>query len=37
MNLVKHAIEEYKASQKEGNDFDFVYCVFDKDDHANYK
>ena len=37
MSLVKYAIDLYKNSQKEGNDFDFVFCVFDKDDHANYK
>lgn len=37
MSLVKYAIDLYKDSQKVGNDFDFVFCVFDKDDHANYK
>lgn len=37
MSLVKYAIDLYKNSQKVGNDFDFVFCVFDKDDHANYK
>ncbi len=31
-NLVKYAIEEYRKDQ----DFDHVYCVFDKDKHATY-
>lgn len=31
------AQEEYQKSQKSGNPFDKVYCVFDRDKHSTYK
>ncbi|HHT7890044.1 RloB family protein [Pasteurella multocida] len=36
MNIVEKAIEMYRISEKEGNCFDRVYCVFDKDSHCDY-
>lgn len=37
MSVVDKATEEYEKSKQEGNCFDRVYCVFDKDAHPNYQ
>ncbi len=37
MSVFRHARDRYKAEKKQGEIFDRVYCVFDKDaGHANY-
>lgn len=36
LNIVKYAEKLYKQAEKDNNPFDRVYCVFDKDTHANY-
>jgi len=35
-SIVKIAEEKYKASKRDGVTFDKVFCVFDKDSHADY-
>ena len=37
MTIIKHAKARYKEAKREGNSFDRVYCVFDKDQHATYQ
>lgn len=37
MSIVDKAIEEYEKSKQDGNCFDRVYCVFDKDAHPKYQ
>lgn len=37
MSLVNYAISKYKQACKQKSWFDRVYCVFDKDNHANYQ
>jgi len=34
VSIVKHALEAYRRA---GDDFNRVYCVFDRDGHANYQ
>jgi len=36
-SLFNRAKELYRVSKKQGNPFDRVYCVFDKDGHAKYQ
>lgn len=36
MSIIKYAKERYVATKNEGNPFERVYCVFDKDQHTNY-
>ncbi|OOF48393.1 CRISPR-associated protein [Rodentibacter genomosp. 1] len=36
MSIIKYAKERYVAAKNEGNPFERVYCVFDKDQHTNY-
>ncbi|WP_338809498.1 RloB family protein [Neisseria leonii] len=36
MSIVNYAKTRYTEAKNEGNAFDKVYCVFDKDDHTNY-
>ncbi|WP_048767772.1 RloB family protein [Oligella urethralis] len=37
MRLVQSAIKEYEQSELIGDAYDMVYCVFDKDQHVEYK
>lgn len=37
MTIIKYAKARYKEAKREGNSFDRVYCVFDKDQHATYQ
>ncbi|QLB20048.1 CRISPR-associated protein [Vespertiliibacter pulmonis] len=37
ISIVNHAKIRYREAKNERNSFDRVYCVFDKDQHANYK
>ncbi len=37
LNVVKFAEKEYQTSVSYGDAYDEVYCLFDKDTHANYK
>lgn len=37
MRIVSHAKERYEEDAAAGNAFDRVYCVFDKDTHADYE
>lgn len=36
MSVYRHAKKLYTAEKRQGEEFDRVYCVFDKDDHSNY-
>lgn len=36
VSVVRYAEKLFKASQKDNNAFDRVFCVFDKDQHGNY-
>lgn len=36
MSVFRHARDRYKAETRQGEKFDRVYCIFDKDGHANY-
>ena len=36
MSLIKTAEIQYNESVNEGDPFDSVFCVFDKDEHAHY-
>lgn len=36
VSVVRYAEKLFKASQKDNNAFDSVFCVFDKDQHGNY-
>lgn len=36
MSLIKTAEKQYNESVNEGDPFDSVFCVFDKDEHAHY-
>lgn len=36
MGVYRHARKRYKAEKGQGEIFDRVYCVFDRDGHANY-
>lgn len=35
-SVVKYAKKRYAAEKKDGNEYDKVYCVFDKDTHDSY-
>lgn len=36
ISILKHARQRYREEKDAGDPFDKVYCVFDKDCHANY-
>jgi len=36
LSIVKYAIQNYAAENAKGDPFDKVFCIFDKDSHANY-
>lgn len=36
LTIVKYAIANYTAEKTKGDPFDKVFCIFDKDSHANY-
>jgi len=36
-SVFKYAKDRYWKEKNAGDEFDRVYCVFDKDDHANYQ
>lgn len=36
-SVIKHAQELYKRAKEEGDQFDKVYCVIDKDCHSDYE
>jgi len=37
MSVVNHARQLYREAKDEGNSFDQVYCVIDRDDHPDYQ
>lgn len=37
MSVFRHARDRYKAEMRQGEKFDRVYCVFDRDGHTNYR
>lgn len=37
ISIIKYANRRYTEAKNEGNPFDRVYCVFDKDQHAHYE
>ncbi|MDQ6992770.1 MAG: RloB family protein [Mariprofundus sp.] len=37
LSIVRFAIDLYRKERNAGDSFDRVYCVFDKDTHANYQ
>jgi len=37
MSIVRYAKQRYRQEKDAGDAFDKVYCVFDKDAHANYE
>lgn len=37
LSIVRHAKDRYEDERRARNPFDRVYCVFDKDAHANYQ